>query len=173
MWPIVLLSFCSGLSSGIGIYYFFQIKFDYIIIAILLASFIGKITFEYIRSSDRFGQMKSILSIFILPLLLNKLKGFLTPKKETTIVVKDSLLNISYHYKEREYHLVIPIGTETLKTIRYEVFLNKNNERMNITQQPGIDYKYSAADYGGESIKIVNKLTGEEKIISPNEIPFC
>ena len=80
---------------------------------------------------------------------------------------------IPYKYHGVEYNIYVPFSRSSRrKMINSKIFLLKNGgEEEELVQQPGCCFLVTASMLGGQSIKIVNTDTGEEKIFGEDDIP--
>nr|QBK89553.1 MAG: uncharacterized protein LCPAC001_00630 [Pithovirus LCPAC001] len=93
--------------------------------------------------------------------------------KENDTKIEDKRFHIDYIFNgEKKQHIVPYNHSKRINMMKYKVeLITKENEFINITQHSGTIYKHSAEDYGGDSIKVTNKLTGDETFFLENDIP--
>ena len=102
--------------------------------------------------------------ITILLKLIQQLQNQEMAQSKDHFVVNASDLNANIIYERlgKEYTIVVPYNrcqVANMSQLRATlVYADKTS--IDITQQPGIPYIYSAADLGGEYITIVNAETG-------------
>ena len=95
------------------------------------------------------------------------------PKNTGYITINQTVTSasVSYTRYDKEYQIHIPYNKDLItKMTRLKVYLVKDGERVEITQQPGIPYMVSARMLGGEKIIIV-KDNNVQKEYKNDEIP--
>lgn len=80
---------------------------------------------------------------------------------------------ISYKCYGENFNLFIPFNpTKALDMSRFQVMLSFDNKCMDITQQPGIPYLFSAAEIGGDKYLIIDTAAPDiHKISETIEAP--
>lgn len=94
-------------------------------------------------------------------------EGF-TPMRKTTSAI------LKVNHCGKSHSIYVPYNRRnTTKMLRHNVFLLKGDEKIDITQKPGVSYVVSAADLGGEMIVVENKEGEVIHAYKDNEIPDC
>lgn len=119
---------------------------------------------------------KAYLQKYISNWVMEELTNKLNEKQENEEITfhpveRTNSALISYKHGSKDYKICVFFDdTKVRSMLRKEVFLIKDDQRINITHKPGIPYLLSAADIGGNSI-IVIKDDEIIKTFNKDEIP--
>ncbi len=150
-----------GYFSSYFYYFIFTLVFQIIYIGIMFYFGIGQ--FELYKS-----RLKGILSIIR---MANTITG---NNKYSYLSMNDSYLSASLVYIRdgKQYILNIPYNKYIRgKMFKFNVYLMKDGNEINVTQQPGIPYLVTAKELGGDNFVLFNKLTRKKYILAEDKIP--
>jgi protein tyrosine phosphatase len=121
--------------------------------------------------SSKIQQIK--LLIGVIQQLLAKEASKSVPKEHFEVNSTDDSATILYERMSNEYRLVVPYSRRyvaSMTQLKVEL-VYENGSRLDITQQPGIPYLFTANELGGKQIVVMNGDTGIEHTYSLNERP--
>lgn len=125
-------------------------------VALVVTSFIGYLSYKiYVK--------KPIINAIINKLTEPSSSGF-------EIDQSGSFGVVSYHRYGQQYRIVHPFSKKMIRPMRnLRAYLEIEGREVEITQQPGLWYLYSAGELGGERIILVSG--NDKKFFSKGEVP--
>ena len=166
-FAISIFSFVVGLFASLLSY----IPKNAIFLLLMVFSLSIYYVIGYIKSNNN---IKLGLAYF-LPLIknLNKNNFGGSKNREKEINISTGRVIVEYEHQGTIRYHALPYNRKNLaKHSKYKVYLiEMDNTEIEITQIPGTEYKHTPKDLNGKSIKVVNKISGEEKIYTEEQIP--
>jgi len=118
----------------------------------------------------KFGKRK--LNEYIVSKVFNEMDERMKKMKGFVPVKNGKAAEITFAHGGKESKIYIPYDRKSVtKYSKYNFYLIKNDEKININQKSGVKYMVSAKDLGGEKITMEDK-SGKEIVFWENdEIP--
>lgn len=88
--------------------------------------------------------------------MYNYINGYIVPKKGEACEDLETYKKIHYNNNDKNYCVYVAYN-ESKKFLmeNIKVFLYKNNEKIDITQEPGVPYTLKASEMEGEYIEVI------------------
>lgn len=94
-------------------------------------------------------------------------EGFVPMRKTTSAILKVS-------HGGKTHSIYVPYNRrKSSKMVKHNVYLYKGDEKIDITQKPGVPYLVSAFNLGGDMIVVENKEGEVLHTYKEEEIPDC
>lgn len=149
---------------------------EFILIIVMIGGFLF-----LMNKKGYFNRIKNIYGMLMIIISMNTIdlpsKLSQSPNKQkATAKITEKSLNIVYEYFGESHIVTIPYDRNHIafmSQLKAELIC-KNDEILNITQQPGIPYIVSAAQLGGKCIKIYDYDSEKSYDYEGDKIPgYC